>query len=326
MRLVTYSKGTGSPRLGAWIDSDSHIVDLEVAAELRGDNTEPYGSMLALIQAGDGALKTAKELVNAVDDKAVQKTGECTILAPLLDPLQIRDFLCFEQHLKNVLDAAIEMQARRADDPEAMRKQLQESGAFIIPNVWYKKPLYYTCSRNCIAGPDAEVTWPAYSQMRDYELEFAAIIGKAGKDISRESAADHIFGYTLFNDLSARDEQFIVMEGKLGPGKGKDFDQGNVFGPCIVTADEIGDPYDLTMLARVNDEEWSRGSSSTMTHKFEDVIAEVSRAETIQPGEIFGSGTVGTGSGIEKLRFLNDGDVIELEMEKIGVLRTKILT
>jgi 2-keto-4-pentenoate hydratase/2-oxohepta-3-ene-1,7-dioic acid hydratase in catechol pathway len=253
-------------------------------------------------------------------------SADCTLLAPLPDPVQIRDFLCFEQHLKNCLDAAIQMQAAAAPDPEARREELRASGAFAVPDVFYRKPIYYIASRHCIAGPDAEVTWPHYSTVRDFELELGVVIGKAGKDIPREQAANHIFGYTIFNDLSARDEQLVVMEGKLGPGKGKDFDQGNVFGPCIVTAEEIGDPYDLTMTARVNGEQWASNSSSTITHRFEDVIAEVSRAETIRPGEIFGSGTVGTGCGLERLRFLEDGDVVELEVEKIGVLRTNIVT
>ena len=114
------------------------------------------------------------------------------------------------------------------------------------------------------------------------------------------------------------------MSGMLGPAKSKDFDTANVMGPCLVTADEIEDPYDLTMIARVNGEEWGRGNTRDMRWRFEDVIAHISRSETLYPGEFLGSGTVGNGCGLEQLRFLNPGDVIELEVERIGVLRSRI--
>ena len=124
--------------------------------------------------------------------------------------------------------------------------------------------------------------------------------------------------------MSARDYQTREMQGMLGPCKGKDFDTGNVLGPCIATADEI-DPYDLTMVARVNGEEWSRGNSGTIHHRFEACIAHVSQSETLHPGEILGSGTVGSGCGLEQKRFLSPGDVVELEIEGIGVLRNRIV-
>ena len=115
------------------------------------------------------------------------------------------------------------------------------------------------------------------------------------------------------------------MAGRLGPAKGKDFDTGNVLGPWIVTADELGDPYRLTMVARVNGEEWSRGSSGSMHHRFEDCVAFVSQNETLHAGEVLGSGTVGTGCGLELGRFLSPGDVVELEVERIGVLRNTVV-
>jgi 2-keto-4-pentenoate hydratase/2-oxohepta-3-ene-1,7-dioic acid hydratase in catechol pathway len=325
MRLITFAVDAGSPRLGAWIDDDMQVVDFTAAAEARREPVDALSSMLALIRGGDAALARAHTLLAAPPAPAVRPTSACQLLAPLPEPTQIRDFLCFEDHLRGVLDAAIEMRARTASDPAAARKALRASGAFEVPEVWYERPLYYTCSRLCVAGPDADIVWPAYSKLRDYELELAAVIGRGGKDIPREQARGHIFGYTIFNDLSARDEQFAVMEGRLGPGKGKDFDGGNVFGPCLVTADEIPDPYALTMTARVNGDEWSRGTSAAMRHRFEDVIAYVSRSETLHAGEILGSGTVGSGSGLERLRFLQPGDAIELEIERIGRLRTRIV-
>ena len=115
------------------------------------------------------------------------------------------------------------------------------------------------------------------------------------------------------------------MPGQLGPGKGKDFDLGNAMGPCLVTADELTDPYNLEMAVRVNGEEWGRGNSRDMHWKFEDLIAHTSRSETLHAGEFFGSGTVGNGCGMEQMRFLNPGDVIELEVEKIGILRNRVV-
>ena len=194
-----------------------------------------------------------------------------------------------------------------------------------IPAVWYDQPIYYKANRFSVVGPEADVRWPSYAQLLDYELELACVLGKGGVDISVEEAQAHIFGFTIFNDVSARDTQAKEMEGQLGPAKGKDFDTGNVFGPWIVTADELGDPYDLVMVARVNSEEWSRGRSATMHYRFDDLIAYVSRSETLHPGEVLGSGTVGGGCGLELGRFLQPGDVVELEVERIGVLRNRIV-
>jgi 2-keto-4-pentenoate hydratase/2-oxohepta-3-ene-1,7-dioic acid hydratase in catechol pathway len=159
----------------------------------------------------------------------------------------------------------------------------------------------------------------------DFECEVGIIIGRKGKDIPVEKAGDHIFGYLIFNDMSARDAQFREMKARLGPAKGKDFDTGNVMGPWLVTADEIADPYNLTMISRVNGEEWGRGSTGAMHHRFEDLIAHVSRAETIYPGEFLGSGTVGDGCGLEHGRFLSPNDVVELEVTGLGVLRNRIV-
>jgi 2-keto-4-pentenoate hydratase/2-oxohepta-3-ene-1,7-dioic acid hydratase in catechol pathway len=193
------------------------------------------------------------------------------------------------------------------------------------PRAWYERPIFYHPSRFSVCGPEAEVPWPAYCEKLDFELEFGCYIGRPGKDIPKERARSHIFGYTIFNDFSARDEQAKEMAGQLGPGKGKDFDNANAMGPCLVTADEIGDPYRLEMAVRVNGEEWGRGNSRDMHWKFEDCIAHAARSETLQPGEFFGSGTVGNGCGLEQMRFLEPGDVVELEVEGIGVLRNRVV-
>jgi 2-keto-4-pentenoate hydratase/2-oxohepta-3-ene-1,7-dioic acid hydratase in catechol pathway len=310
MKLATIRTGDGRERVAVVVDDERRLVDLGSAHErLRGGEHPALGSMVALIGGGELALDVARELVEAAPEEAIVERSAVAMLAPIPVPPQIRDFLAFEQHLKGAFGMAEQFTGRHME----------------IPAVWYQQPIYYKANRFSVVGPDAEVSWPSYAQLLDYELELACVIGKPGVDIAREEAAGHIFGYTIFNDVSARDAQATEMEGQLGPAKGKDFDTGNVLGPWLVTADEIGDPYDLTMVARVNGEEWSRGHSGTMHHRFEDIIAFVSRSETLHPGEILGSGTVGGGCGLELGRFLNPGDVIELEVERIGVLRNRIV-
>ena len=298
MKLATYSSGA-EQRVGAVIDAGRRLVDLSGA----------FPDLLALIEAGDAGRATAEAIVADPPGGAVVDLADVRLCAPLPRPPQIRDFLCFEEHLRNSFAQAGRMTGR----------------TFEVPKVWYEQPIYYKGNRFSVIGPDEEIRWPSYAEVLDYELELACIVGRAGVDIARHDAAAHIFGYTIFNDVSARDAQLREMAGQLGPAKGKDFDTGNVFGPWIVTADEIGDPYALTMTARINGEEWSRGTSGSMHHRFEDVIAFVSQSETLHPGEILGSGTVGTGCGLEQGRSLSPGDVIELEIDGIGVLRNRIV-
>lgn len=168
--------------------------------------------------------------------------------------------------------------------------------------------------------------WPHEARRMDYELEWAVITGSGGSNIKAENAAKHFFGFTIFNDVSARDIQAIEIRTGAGMGgPGKDFDAGNAMGPCIVTADELDDPYNQEMVARINGEEWSRGNTSMMDHRFEGVLAHLSHNQSIHPGEIFGSGTVPTGCGLEHNRYLSDGDTIELDVEGIGVLQNRIV-
>ena len=323
MRLITFEQG-GSARVGAWVNGDRLVVDLPAAANVAGADAAPFDDMLALIAAGPKSWQVARDLTAAAPSASLIQTADVRLLAPLPLPAQIRDFLCFEEHLRRSAEAALTFLSAQAPDPVARRRELEQAGSWSIPKIWYTKPYYYTANRFAVSHPEQEIPWPSYSKLLDYELEFAAVIGKAGRDIAPEAARDHIFGYTIFNDWSARDEQGVVMEGRLGPGKGKDFDDSNTFGPCIVTADEMPDPYALDMTARVDGEVWSKGSSAAMHHRFEQVIAEVSRGQTLHPGEILCSGTVGTGSGFENLRFLKGGELVELEVAGIGVLRNRV--
>jgi 2-keto-4-pentenoate hydratase/2-oxohepta-3-ene-1,7-dioic acid hydratase in catechol pathway len=197
--------------------------------------------------------------------------------------------------------------------------------AFEIPKVWYKQPIYYKGNRLSFIGHGADVIWPGYAEFLDIELELAIVIGKKGKDITADTATDYIFGYTILNDVSARDAQMAEMSGQLGPAKGKDFDTGNILGPFILTADEVPHPAALNMEAKVNGIRWGGGNSGDMHHDFGAILAHISASETLYPGEVIGSGTVGTGCGLETGKRLQPGDHFELEIEGIGVLANQIV-
>jgi 2-keto-4-pentenoate hydratase/2-oxohepta-3-ene-1,7-dioic acid hydratase in catechol pathway len=246
------------------------------------------GDMIAFIEAG------------APVGGATGRVEGARLLAPLR-PRTMRDFLAFEGHLVN-----------------AYRNLGRD-----IPPEWYEIPAYYKGMPDTVIGPDSEVPWPAYSDQLDHELELAAIIGRTVKDVAPEDAADAIFGYTIWNDLSARDVQRREGAVGMGPGKAKDWDGSNVLGPCIVTPDEF-DATDARMRVRVNGEQWGEDTSANMHHTFAAMVAYASRSQTLRPGELLGSGTAAGGSGLELDRWLKEGDVVELEVEGIGVLRNTI--
>ena len=328
MKLVTFRAGRIAPRAGALVDDGTRVLDLQAAHRARyRRSSRDLASVLAVVEGGDAALDLARALAGAKRraPEAVLPLADVKLSAPIPQPPQMRDFLCFEKHLVQAFHAARKLRASAARDPAAALAEMEAKGILAVPQTWYERPIYYHPSRFSVCGHDDDVPWPAYSQALDFELEFGCYIGRPGRDISRERARSHIFGYTIFNDFSARDEQTREMPGQLGPGKGKDFDNANAMGPCLVTADEIADPYRLEMKVRVNGEERGRGSSRDMRWRFEDCIAHVARSETLHPGEFFGSGTVGNGCGLEHMRFLEAGDVVELEVERIGVLRNRVV-
>ena len=316
MKLLTF-KLQGKEYLGAL--TNTGVFNLSAAASEEID----FSSMQHFIEAGQPALDRAYALL--ASGPASIPSDQVDWLAPLPLPAQIRDCLGFEEHLKNAFESALKLSAMAADDPVNAEEELRASGRFAVPEVWYQQPLYYKANRFSVAQSGKDVVWPAYSEVMDFELEMACIIGKKGKDISKGNAEDHIFGYTIYNDFSARDSQMLESPGMLGPAKGKDFDDSIILGPVIVTADELDDPYNLRMQARVNGETWCDSNSSTIHWKFSDMIAHISKSETLYPGEVIGSGTVGLGCGLEHLRFLSDGDIVELEVEKIGVISNKVI-
>ena len=315
MKLLTFEY-QDSEYLGAL--TDRGVINLSTSAS----REIAFSSMQNFIEAGQPALNRAYEIL--ASSTAEKASDQINWLAPLPLPAQIRDCLSFEEHLKNAFESAIKLSAMGAEDPIKAEQELRASGRFDIPEVWYQQPLYYKANRFSVAQSGKDILWPEYSKIMDFELEMACIIGKKGKDITKNNAEDHIFGYTIYNDFSARDAQMLESPGMLGPAKGKDFEDSIILGPVIVTKDEIDDPYNLRMQARINGETWCDNNSNSIHWTFSDMIAHISMGETLYPGEVIGSGTVGLGCGLEHLRFLNDGDIVELEIDKIGVISNKV--
>ncbi|WP_113702367.1 fumarylacetoacetate hydrolase family protein [Nonomuraea lactucae] len=218
------------------------------------------------------------------------------LLAPLR-PRSMRDFLQFKGHLDNAL-------TRLGRD---------------IPEEFWTVPAYYKGMPDTVIGPGDVIPWPRYTERLDHELELGCVIGRAGADISAGRASDHIFGWTIWNDLSARDVQTREVPLSLGPAKAKDWDGSNVLGPCVVTHDEV-DGGSVEMMVRVNGEEWGRDHSSSMRFGFAELIAYASQDQRLFPGELLGSGTASGGSGLEIDRWISSGDRIEMEIEGIGIL------
>ena len=262
-----------------------------------------FPNMRAVIEAG--ADEAARHI-----SKASYSLAEVKLHAPL-KPTTLRDAYAFEQHVRTA------NQNRGRD----------------IPPEWFKFPIFYYTNPNSIFGPGDEIPYPNYTQSLDYELEIAVVIGKAGTNLSAEKAAEHIFGYTVFNDWSARDIQREEMKAGLGPAKGKDF--ASSLGPFIVTPDALADKtvgrpgvYDLSMTAKINGMEMSRGNFKDIYWSFGEIIAHASQSAMLYPGDVIGSGTVGTGCLLELTKtqgpWLNKGDVVELEIERIGILKNTI--
>ena len=307
MKLATFVRNDGAAAVGAVDTTRGAILDLAKAA----NRTEPaFQSMLALIEGGKDSLAKARDLAMTWPEQASQPLEGTKLLSPLPVPPSIRDCLVFEQHLLNAM--------------KTWEKLTGKPPAPIAP-LWYQRPSWYKGNRFSFVGHEHDVQWPPYSEMMDFELELACVIGTKCKDLAPEQALDHVFGFTIFNDFSARDVQMQERPLSMGPMKGKDFDTGNVLGPWIVTSDEIGDPHNLNMEARVNGVRWGGGNSRDMHHKFGNILAFISKSETLHPGEVIASGTVPTGCGLELNRFLAPNDVVDLEISGIGVLRNRIV-
>jgi 2-keto-4-pentenoate hydratase/2-oxohepta-3-ene-1,7-dioic acid hydratase in catechol pathway len=247
------------------------------------------GDMVAFIEAG-APIGTERPVPGA------------RLLAPLV-PRSFRDFLAFEGHLLN-----------------AYRNLGRE-----VPAEWYEVPVFYRSMGTTVTGPDTVLPWPSYSAQLDHELELAVVIGRAARDVRAEDWLDVVFGFTIWNDMSARDVQRRELPVGMGPAKAKEWDGSNVLGPCIVTPDEV-DLDTLELEVRVNGERWGGDRVSAMHHSFGALVAYAAQDQTLLPGEVLGSGTATGGSGLELDRWIQPGDVIEMEAGPIGVLRNTVGT
>jgi len=323
MKLATFEVETEvgrKRRVGVKHDDADELVDVTAAYAKALDEAgeddavsiaeaHAPSDMRTFLERGDRALEAAHDALDYVEDVGKDERGptggrlifsleDIDLLPPLPRPNTLRDFMVFEEHVKNT-----------GGDP---------------PDIWYDIPIYYKGNPNpdVTYGPDDDVPYPSYSESLDYELEVAAVIGKKGRDISAEEADDYIAGYTVFNDFSARDTQLEEMQGQLGPAKGKDF--ANSFGPYLVVSDDF-DVTEARMTAEVDGEEWSEGVAGEMHHSFADIVEHVSQEETLYPGDVLGSGTVGGGCGLELGRFLEKGNTVTLHVEGIGTLENTVV-
>ena len=265
------------------------------AAALRVAHAMFPSSLTAAIGLGDVLLDAANIAIDAAADDAAMPLDNVRFL-PAADPPAMRDYTAFERHVHN------------------MSKRFGHN----FPDAFLSLPPYYKGNPTSLIAHEDDVPWPHYTKVMDYELELGLVIGKAGRNVLPEDAMQYLFGVTIFSDFSARDIQKREMESPLGPAKGKDF--ATAVGPWVVTRDELN-VNNLTMIARINGEEWSRGNSSTATWTIAEQIAYASQSETLTPGELIGAGTVGFGCGSELGKFPQSGDVIELEVTGIGILR-----
>lgn len=318
MRYLTF-RADGASRAGVTVgDGDDRVLDLGHALG------EDFSSVRKIIEMGPEAWDRVRTARSRPPAEAVLDLESLELLAPIPDPIRIRDCTLFTDHIEPALRAMARRRAEEAADPEAEYQRMIDSGQYDLPDILRKQFVYYNSDHLSISGPGETITAPPTSHSIDYELEFAAVLGHGGTDISEDRASAHIFGFMIFNDWSARDVQSEVMKSTLGPAEGKDFDGSNTFGPFLVTADEVGDAYQLGMRALINGEEWSRGSSASMAYSFEFAIAHLSRGKRLHAGDILGSGTVASGCAFELGRFLRDGDEVELQIDRLGSLRNTV--
>lgn len=255
-------------------------------------------------RAVPGTASTLTELLTHGQHAALAQALTHPVTHPLdapldapLQPGQLIDCFAFEGHVRNA-------RARRG---------------LSVPPEWYTSPVWYRGNPRGLVPPGGTVAFPADETEPDFELELACIIGHTVRSPTREEAAAAIFGYTLFNDWSARATQREAMTVGLGPNPGKDF--ASSLGPVVVTADEFGDPAQAELYARVDGQEWARGRMGDARWDFPALIAAIANGNELAPGDIVCSGTVPNGCGLEQGRVLHDGQVVELYEARIGTLR-----
>src|SRR5205085_1336640 len=239
MKLATFLSA-GREKIGIVHSGDAQLFDLAAAAARDGSANPAFASMLALIDAGPRALDHAAAAFDkhGKDGALSVSVKDAEILAPIPEPRQMRDGMSFPLHILQAPRGQLKLAARANNDAaELARIDAEPLGE--LPEIYRRQPIFYITNRFSVRGTNTTVKWPRYSKVMDYAPEFGIVTQNKGANIPASRAKDHIFGYTIFNDFSARDAQRIEMEGRLGPAKGKSFDGGNVLGPWIVTPDEI---------------------------------------------------------------------------------------
>jgi fumarylacetoacetate (FAA) hydrolase len=307
MRFLNFSTATALHEVQAGVLLDGRVIPLAAALGGRPAFAVSRDTIAALPewQAAVAALDPARVAALPSHDPA-----EVALRPPVHPAASFRDFYAFEAHVRSA-------RARR--------------GLAMIPE-WYAFPVFYFSNANAFLGHDAPLAPPPDAEWLDYELEVAAVIGRGGRDIAGADAERHIAGYTILNDWSARRIQREELKVGLGPAKGKDF--ATSLGPWLVTPDELRDAragkgYALRMTARRNGRVLSEGTWADIHWSFGELVERASRGVELQPGDVIGSGTVGTGCILElgpddAGGWLAPGDVVELEIERLGVLRNRV--
>lgn len=324
MKLVTYNDNHNQT-LGIY--HENQVYNLHKAALLKGYKDFP-STMKAFLDAGESAMQFARELDKQVKSGKLNAehfpSSQVEFLAPVPQPTSCRDGYAFRQHV------AAARRNRKVD---------------MIPE-FDEYPIFYFTNHNAIQGPGDIYCMPDHFRQLDFELEVAVVIGKKGMNIQAKDADNFIAGYLIMNDLSARTLQMEEMKLNLGPAKGKDF--STVIGPYLVTPDELepykipakpghtGNNYNLKMECRVNGKLVSTGNMGDMDWTFAEIIERCAYGVNILPGDVIGSGTVGTGCFLElngtgllsdpnyKTQWLMENDVVEMEVTGLGCLKNTI--
>ncbi len=317
MHLVTFRVAAGAQRFGV-LDGDRVVEPgpvlladqrLRAGASTGARAPEVAREMVAFFETGDAGLEHARraveiargrgeggdDLVDGSGATVVHPLSEVQLLAPVPRPRRIRDYLTYTEHAAG--------------------------SGMTVPPAFEAMPICYKCNIETVVGPGEELLWPSYTDQLDFELELGFFTSGGGRDLSPVQAQTRIAGITIFNDVSARDIQFFEMGLTIGPSKGKDF--CTAMGPCVVTMDEV-DEWSVQMNATVNGEVWATGTTKQRQFSFAEVLAWASLDEEVYPGEFFALGTVGGGCGLELDRWIQPGDVVELEASGVGILRNTV--
>ncbi len=301
MKLCTFDTGHG-PRDGVIVDE--RVLDV---ATLLGE-TGRVRDVQALLELANEPLARLKTAVASAQPASGLPLASVRLRAPVLQPPTVRDFMVYEGHAT-------------------------QGGTRTLSDAWYRLPIFYFSNSLRIFGPDEAVPYPSASDQLDYELELGVVIGREGSNVADAEAMSYIAGFTIFNDWSCRDLQRDEMEARLGPAKGKD--AATSLGPWVVTTDELA-PFirdnrlHVRCTLHVNGVQWMDNDGGIMYHSWGAMIERASRDSRIVPGDVLGGGTVTGGSIGEAIRnglparYLQPGDVVEINVEGIGILRNTI--